>query len=415
MDWGDILKLAFLAPEFLPTWGGVGIYSVELIKNLCQNKDIEIHVITPKRGPNYNPSKILKFFNNKITLHNISKANDDFFYNLNFQLSVLKNFQKLNKRYKFDIVHSANLVHMPDIYLKFKKLKIPSVTTVHTTLKSQSHVNGQIKLKKSYCKKTIVEKLTCLYYPFIKFLERIYLRRTTNLITVSNWIKGFVNENNNSQNIRVIHNGVDVNRFSPENNISNENKFKFLDDVNKPIILYCGRLLALKGLKTLIDSMKEILKKEDAYFVFAGSGNIKMWDKLLKLNNIPKKNYRFLGYVEYEKIHHLYSKADIFVLPSFTESCPLTVLEAMSNGLPVIATKVGGTAEIIRNNEDGILIEAANVNALTKNILKLLNNSTLRKRISNNARRKVKKRFNTKVMAMKTKKFYEDILSKKGC
>lgn len=407
------MKLVFLAPEFLPTWGGVGIYSVELIKNLCKNKDMEIHVITPKRGPNYDASKISEFFDNKITIHNISKANDTFFYNFNFQLSILKNFQKLNKKHKFDIVHAANLVHMPDIYLKFKKLKIPSVTTVHTTLQSQSHVNGQTKLRKDYCKKTTVEKLTNLCYPYIKFLEKIYLRKMNNLITVSNWVKGFITENNNGTDIRVIHNGVDVNRFSPNNGSLNEKKFEFLDNINKPVIFYCGRLLALKGLKTLIDSMKEILKKEDAYFVFAGSGDIKMWDKLLELNDIPKNNYRFLGYVEYEKIHHLYSKSDIFVLPSFTESCPLTILEAMSTGLPVIASNVGGISEMIKNNEDGILTEATNVDKFTKNIINLLNNTTLRKRISSNARKKVKKRFNSKVMALKTKKFYEEIIQKK--
>ena len=412
------MKLAFLAPEFLPTWGGVGIYSVELIKNLCKDKDLDIHVITPKRGPNYDPAKISKFFDNKITIHNISKANDGFFYNFMFQLSVLKNFQKLNKKHKFDIVHSANLVHMPDIYLKFKKIGIPSVTTVHTTLKSQSHVNGKRKLEKGYCKKSMVERMTVMYYPVIKILEKIYLRRTTNLITVSNWIKGFVKGKNNSQNIKLIHNGVDINRFSPKNNALDRKKLKFLEEikhVNKPIILFCGRLMALKGLKTLIDSMKQVLEKEDACFVFAGTGNINMWEKLIKSNNIPKANYKFLGYVDYEKIHHLYSKADVFVLPSFTESCPLTVLEAMSSRLPVIATKVGGTPEMIKNNKDGILIQAGNVNELSKNIVKLLKDDALRKRISKNARKKVEKEFNTKLMAMETKKFYKDILStKKG-
>lgn len=407
------MKLAFLAPEFLPTWGGVGIYSIELIKNLCKHKDMDIHVITPRRGTQYNPKKVAKYFNNKITIHNISNANDNFFYNFIFQLCILKNFERLNSKYKFDLVHAANLVHMPDIYLKFKKIGIPSVTTVHTTLKSQSHVDGKKKLKKEQGKKAIVERMTSLYYPVIKILEKIYLKKSTNLITVSNWIKGFVEDNKRPQNIRVIQNGIDVDRFSPKNKKNKQKEFGFLDKVNKPVILYCGRLLALKGLKIFIKSMSQVLKKQDAYFVFAGTGNINSWEEQMKLNNIPRENYKFLGYVEYEKIHQLYSKADVFVLPSFTESCPLTVLEAMSSRLPVIATRVGGTSEIIRNNKDGILIKAGRVSELTKSILKLLEDNAFRKRISNNARKKVEERFNSRLMALKTKKFYEEILSKR--
>ena len=403
------MKIAFLAPEFLPTWGGVGIYSVNLVKELSKGSDIEIHVITPKRGINYDASKISEFFNDKIHIHNISNANDGFFYNFYFQLSLLKNFNSLNKKYKFDMVHAANLVHMPDIYLKFQQLKIPSLTTIHTTLKSQSHLNGQVKLRNSAVKKSAVEKLTSLYYPYIEFLERVYIKKTKNFIAVSNWVKRFIKEDNNTKNIRLIHNEVDVNRFSPKPKKSNE--FDFLKDINKPTILFSGRLLALKGLSTLISSMKKVLKKEDLYFVFAGPGNIKQWENQLK--GVKKSNYKFLGYVEYEKIHYLYSMSDMFVLPSYTESFPLTVLEAMSSGLPVIASNVGGIPEMINNYEDGILVEAGNSGQLAQQITDLLDNNALRKKISINARKKVVKKFNSEIMAVKTKKFYEEVLSKK--
>ena len=85
------MKIAFLAPEFLPAWGGVGTYSAELVKGLCSYDDLDIHVITPKRGVDYKLSKIEKYFDGKITFHNISTANDSFFYNLKFQLRVLQN------------------------------------------------------------------------------------------------------------------------------------------------------------------------------------------------------------------------------------------------------------------------------------------------------------------------------------
>ncbi len=399
------MRLAFLAPEFLPTWGGVGIYSFELVKGLCKYKDLEIHVITPKRGENYDSSKISEFFGDKIIIHNISKANDDFFYNLSFQLKLLERFSGLNKKYKFDLVHAANLVHMPDIYLKFIKLDIPSVTTIHTTLKSQTHFDGKTRLNKEYAEDTKVERLTSLFYPYIRFLERVYLKKTENFIAVSNWIKSFIEEEN--KNIEVIHNGIDLNRFSPRNKPEG---FRSLDDIDKPLVLYSGRLLALKGIKVLINSIKTILKKEDVYFVFAGSGDVKRWERLLKINNISNKNYKFLGYVDYEKMHNLYLRSDIFVLPSFTESFPLTILEAMSCKIPVIASNVGGVSEIIESSKDGMLVRPGDSKQLMNNILEILNNDRLRNKITTNGRKKIEKNFDSRIMAEKTKRFYERVL-----
>ncbi len=381
------MRLAFLAPEFLPAWGGVGTYSVELIKNL--SRDIDIHVITPKRGDDYRKSRIEEYFNNRITIHNLSTANDNFFYNNKFQFSLLKNFKRLNKRYGFDLIHAANLVNMPDIYLKLQKQNIPSLTTIHTTLRSQSHIDG----KKPFRETTRIERLTKIYYPYISFLENIYLRRTSNFIAVSDWITRFVKK----EDIRVIHNGIDTERFSPGNQ---NNKV--------PKILFSGRLVALKGVHTLIKSMKEVLKKQDAMFLFAGPGDIPRWTKQLK--DIPKKNYRFLGYVPYEKINRLYQEVDIFALPSYTESFPLTILEAMASKLPVISTTVGGIPEMIDNNIDGMLITPGSPAQLTSNILRLIEDKNLRKDISRNARKKVEKYFNSKIMAKKTMDFYEDII-----
>ena len=78
------MRLAFLAPEFLPPLGGVGIYSVNLIKELSKYKDMDIHVFTPSRGEDYNREKVLDYFEHRIKLHNISNASDDFVYNLAF-------------------------------------------------------------------------------------------------------------------------------------------------------------------------------------------------------------------------------------------------------------------------------------------------------------------------------------------
>ena len=398
---GGLVKLAFLAPEFLPPWGGVGIYSVELIKQLSQHQDMDIHVITPRRGKGYDRRSIEKYFGDKITIHNISNANDGFFYNFYFQLAILKDFNTLNKKHHFDLMHSANLVHMPDIYLKFQKQKIPSLTTVHTTLQSQSKINGNSKLESK--NRAMVEKMTSVYYPVIKTLEKAYIKRTKNFIAVSHWVSKFLSPMH-KHTLEVIHNGIDTKRFSKKA----KGEFTFLQDKNMPIVLYTGRLLAMKGLSTLIKAMKEVLQYTQAHFVFAGSGDKAQWNDDLK--TIHSEYYSFLGYVPYEKIHELYAACDIFVLPSYTESFPLSILEAMASSKPVIATTVGGIPEMIENAKNGILVEPGNEKQLAQSLILLISDPALRKKIAGQGLKQVQDNFDSKLMASKTKSFYETVL-----
>ena len=131
------MKVAFLAPEFLPPRGGVGVYSVSLVKELSKNKDLEIHVIAPKRGKSYTKERILKYFDNRIKLHLITEAKGTVLYNLWFQLKLFHEFRLLHKKYDFDLVNCANLVHMPDIFLMLEGHRMPHLVTAHTTIKGQ--------------------------------------------------------------------------------------------------------------------------------------------------------------------------------------------------------------------------------------------------------------------------------------
>ncbi|MFH1210293.1 MAG: glycosyltransferase family 4 protein, partial [archaeon] len=205
------MRIAFLAPEFVPTWGGVGIYSVNLVKELSKDNGLEIHVITPKRGKEYDEKKIEEMFDNRIKVHQISTDNDTFFYNFKFQLAVFRKFKKLHKQYNFDLVHSANLVHMPDIWLKFGKQNVPTLVTAHTTIKGQ--VNGFLQGNKNFFKMAPSEKGSVLAYPIISTLEKIYLKRTKNLITVSNKFAKEFENNGYEGKVDVTHNGIVMDLF----------------------------------------------------------------------------------------------------------------------------------------------------------------------------------------------------------
>jgi glycosyltransferase involved in cell wall biosynthesis len=392
------MRIAYLAPEFLPTWGGVGTYSSELVRNI--SKEDEVHVITPCRGKGYDKEAILAYFDHRIKIHNISYADDGFFYNFKFQLALLRRFGQLHKRYKFDLVHSANLVHMPDLYLKLFGPKIPSITTVHSTLQSQAMINGKLFGGR---KTTGVEGLTKLSYPLLSVLQDFYMSRTQNYIAVSDYIKGSIKKGR----VKMIHNGIDTKRFSR----MKDGRFHHLRSKKVPLILFSGRLISIKGLDTLIRSMRIVLSREKAFFVFAGSGDIRHWKKMLR--GVPEQSYRFLGYVKYEDMHELYSASDIFVLPSYTESLPLTLLEAMSCRNAVIASDVGGVKEIIDHDIDGLLVKPGDARMLADSILAMIRQKKDILRLSNNARKKVERMFDSSEMAEKTREFYHEVVRNK--
>jgi len=383
------VRVAYIAPEFFPIWGGVGSYSIELVKRLSMDPDLEMHIITPKRE--MDAKAIEQKFDSRIKVHFLSSASDSFIYNFKLQASMFMNFQKLHKQYKFDLVHAANLVHMPDIFMKFRQLDIPQITTVHTTLKSQSTPTGKVAGSK-----TFFENLTAIAYPYIKLMERLYLKRSQHLIAVSHWINSFIDNR-----AHVINNGIDTQRFSGKDSIR-------LDNSDRPVILYSGRLLAIKGLDTLFEAMRIVLGQRKAYFVFAGTGDIKKWKK--HLSDISEKNYAFLGHVPYEMMHQVYGAASVFVLPSHTESFPLTILEAMSSGLPIVASNVGGVPEILTHNKDGVLVKPGDAQKLAVGIMSILDDPALSRTLSLNARMKALENYDSRIMAAKTKEFYRRVM-----
>jgi glycosyltransferase involved in cell wall biosynthesis len=97
------------------------------------------------------------------------------------------------------------------------------------------------------------------------------------------------------------------------------------------------------------------------------------------------------------------------VLPSLSEGFPVTILEAMASGLPVIATRVGGVPEIIENNVNGYLVETENPQEIAEALLKLLQDEQLRKYISGNSRKKAEKYRWDKVAAT-LEEIYQNIL-----
>lgn len=402
-----------LAPEFLPVWGGVGTYIVELVKHMPSS--VEIHVVTPFResiGQNKvssNEYDFSSYFGDNVHIHFISRASDTFFYNAFFQYAVARYVPKLVKEEKIDLIHS-HTAHMPDILLSSKNLNLPIVTTIHTTIRGQRQ--GTKSSGMNFSELEFSEKMTFLAYPFLRLVEDFYFVKDRYYITASNWMKEQIIKEypKLGGKIFVIHNAVNTELFSPD--YSNHDSCIIKDDRN--IVLFVGRLIALKGFNILIHAAVKVLKeRKNIIFLFLGPGDPTSYLKEVDMR-ILESGFKFLGYVSYGDIAKYYRCADIFVLPSFSENLPMTLLEAMASGVPVIASKVGGIPEVVENYKEGILIPPGSVNDLVDSILHLIDNPDLRRRMGRNAREKVEDKFNWDIAIRKTLKAYENVLSNRA-
>jgi len=192
------------------------------------------------------------------------------------------------------------------------------------------------------------------------------------------------------EKIEVIYNGIDENRFVPAALAEKNRIKKKLGLVGKQVIGINARMNAGKGYETLMPAFKQIRTKfPDTYLISVGGGNPYIQKKInsLVIKLGLSDQVRFLGEWDRGKTPDFYKAIDIFTLPSETEGLPLTVIEAMLSGLPVVATSVGGIPEEVIEGRTGYLVEPKDSVGLAEAILKLLENKQLAIKMGSDGRR----------------------------
>lgn len=228
-------------------------------------------------------------------------------------------------------------------------------------------------------------------------LSREILKSCNKIITVSNFIGERIKTIENNSKIMTVYNGIDTERFNKENYVNTNKKIKvrYGIDNNDIIIFYAGRLNANKGVKELMEAFLNLNNYNNIKLLIAGSvefGKNKEDQFTSNLKELAQKSngdIKFTGYINYENLPEIYSVADIVVIPSIgTEAAPLTVIEAISMGMPVVVSDSGGIPELV--NENCSLIVKRNndyVNDLTKALDICIKNKDLRISMGINARK----------------------------
>jgi len=280
-----------------------------------------------------------------------------------------------------DIIHAHNLYfNLTAIAPVIKRLnRLPLVTTLH--------------LPKMQYYKLWLDLLIQVYQ---KTIGRFVVESSDKLIAVSKSVLKHAIEDLKTPPLKIYHipNGVDTNVYVPS-----DRKRK------RTIITYIGRLIRNKGPQNLVEASADILKAHpEARIYIVGEGSLK--DKLMQqvASLRLKDRIIFLGNVS--DTLPILQETTIFVRPSLTEGMSLAILEAMACGLPVVASNVEGTVEIIEEGKSGYLVPPADSKALAEAVIFLLDNNKIASQIGENARKKTEKFYNWEQIADQTLKVY---------
>lgn len=206
---------------------------------------------------------------------------------------------------------------------------------------------------------------------FYEFLDRQVMRLARNIIAVSEGHKRqIVDTGICHDRITVIHNAVSV----PKQVKHGELRKRLSLPENATVVVSAGRLSPEKNYSGLIKAATPILKDRDSvFFVVYGEGVLRA--ELERQIVQAGIQHRFIlpGFIA--DVQSMLADADIFVSSSHTEGLPVAILEAAGAGLPVVATAVGGTPEVVLDGFNGLLVPADDVNALGNAITYLLDNN----------------------------------------
>lgn len=178
--------------------------------------------------------------------------------------------------------------------------------------------------------------------------------------------------------IVLIHNPVDIQRIQQ---LSQEQvDDPWLRDKDKHVVLWVGRIAAIKGLEYLICAFETVLTKVDARLIIVGEGAEQHAIENLVAQKSLKEKVRFAGFQG--NPYRYMARSSVFAFPSLSEGFGMVLVEAMACGLPVVSTDcVTGPAELLKNGRCGILVPVGDADALAESIVRILTDPQLREQL----------------------------------
>ncbi|MFH2027617.1 MAG: glycosyltransferase family 4 protein [Nanoarchaeota archaeon] len=404
------MKIAIISTFLGQKTSGAEISAFLLAKNLNDHHDVIVITtkITKDMPVKTYPIKFTRFIPNLVLLIG-NKMIDNY---------MSKEIYNILKKEKPDIIHIQDSSMMIAAITAAKKMDIPTVFTVRdyrfVCNLSMCLERNEIRFKcdKKQYKKCLYDSfrnaydlgsISFLAFPwFYRQMTRLidYFKKIDYYITVSDFIKK-----------QIILSGISKNKIKTIK-VQKEDWNPSEKQSNNIQIFTAGGLKATKGFDFLIKAWKIVADKyPGAKLKIAGDGSAK--NKLIELTKQLRleDNIMFLGQIDHEKMQREYADSMFVISPSLWPE-PLTriIFEAFSMKRCVIATDVGGSSELVKNNKTGLLVKPKNVENMAESIIRLIKDIRFRKLLALNAYNTINKKCNKEVNYKQHIRTYEQVI-----
>lgn len=285
---------------------------------------------------------------------------------------------------EWDIVHVTDIKHLKTELLR--KIPHPLIIDIHDYYWTRFYPFFCIDLPLRY-----------IFQVYRKYKYESFLKQADAVITHCAYVKERINHHSKY----LVWIGI-----KPDNAIKQ-------DVIRENLILFVGRDYFRKGIYHLIRSLPSVLKEvADARVLVVGQEYMhsKLFAKLLS-RDLP---INYIDGMNRNELLHLYKKAKVLVLPSNIEAFGIVNLEAMAAGTPIVATRVGGIPEVVRDGENGVLVDLGDIEGLSNGIIKCLTDREFAEAAAKKGFEILCSSFLSEQMIDSTEKVYIDILNKRG-
>jgi glycosyltransferase involved in cell wall biosynthesis len=330
-----------------------------------------------------------------------------------WKAASLKKFLELEQVRNFDIIFSMSVIIPKKLTRNRSNIPVIVVSEGTGIMMLLSEIRQTFSHRTGF--KYLIKTLLSFIYNYF-FLE-LSLKEHDAVIAVSNEVAKstlkwyFVDK----RKVYTVYNGVETGLFRPDQQ-QRENTREALAILDKEkILLFFSFVTKQKGLHLLIKALPTILKNNRCVkLLVAGEGSYLTEARKLVGQLGLEKDVIFVGHILREDASRYINASDMFILPTLRqEGMPFSLLEAMSCGMPVIASRIGGIPSLIDDGITGLLIPPGDVSTLAEKVILLFNNKDFADKLAANARKKVIQNFCHEKMIEETVKVFESAITHK--
>lgn len=366
-----------------PTYGGSGVVATELGKALAL-KGHSIHFISYAL-----PFRLNHFIEN-IVFHEVEMSSYPVFEFPLYSLALASKMVEVAKYEKLDLLHVHYAIpHATSAYLAKQMLRDVSDLKIITTLHGTD---------------ITLAGLEPSFLPLVKFS----IEESDGVTAVSRFLKEKTLTNYNiEKDIRVIHNFIDTSIYKPTETCICKKK---IAPRGEKLLVHTSNFRQVKRVSDTIRILEKVKKEVPCKLLLIGDGPDRSECERLSRELGLYDDVKFLG--KQEGLVDILTSADIFLMPSQSESFGLSALEAMACGLPVVSTSVGGLPELVSHNESGYIAEIGDIDRMAKYVVQLLTNPKKYEIFSEAARTRAVEKFEINKIVPEYESYYEEILNK---